>query len=123
MRGNSMVLSMTIFFLGFALAVGGVYFYSRASETEYGRMRLEMNASQNALSRAAKKFDDSTESIAGALSAVEKLTERVGVLEKKNPEVTVQLSQPAKPFLVEVIERPRVPAFRSQKEKSKRLTQ
>lgn len=122
MKGSNMFLSVTVFFLGFALAVGGVYFYQRASDTEYSRLRLEMNASQNDMARAVKRFDESTEGLAQALSTVRQMADRIAVLEKKNPEVTVQLAQPAKPFLVEVIERARVPLLK-QKEKSRRATQ
>lgn len=117
------MLSVTVFFLGFALAVGGVYFYQRASDTEYSRLRLEMNASQNDMARAVKRFDESTEGLAQALSTVRQMSDRIAGLEKKNPEVTVQLAQPTKPFLVEVVERPRGHFFKNQKDKSRRLTQ
>lgn len=122
MRGNNMVLSTFVFFVGFAMAVGGVYFYNRASDTEYARLRLEMNASQNDMARAVKRFDESVDGLAQALSTVRQLADRIAVLEKKNPEVTVQLSQPSKPFLVEVVERAKVPLLK-QKDKARRITQ
>lgn len=122
MRGNNMVLSTFVFFVGFAMAVGGVYFYNRASDTEYARLRLEMNASQNDMARAVKRFDESVDGLAQALSTVRQLADRIAVLEKKNPEVTVQLSQPSKPFLVEVVERAKVPLLK-QKDKARRLAQ
>ena len=120
MRGNNMVLSTFVFFVGFAMAVGGVYFYNRASDTEYARLRLEMNASQNDMARAVKRFDEASEGLGKALSQVRLLSDRIAVIEKRNPEVTVQLAQPAKPFLVEVISRP---PLLKKNEKQKRVTQ
>jgi len=98
-----MYLSIAVFFIGFAMAVGGVYFYQRSSETEYSKLRLGMNASQNDMARAVKRLDEMSEGIARSISTIGQLSSRMDALENRNPQVSVQLTPPSKPFLVEVI--------------------
>lgn len=119
MRGVNMYLSIVVFFLGFALAIGGVYFYQRASDTDYAEMRVKLHEAEGEYGLARDKYE---ELLAEAKKEKESLNEafidlrsRLDKVEKRHADVSLELVPSAKPFLVEVVEaKPRVAEPRAQ---------
>lgn len=113
MRGVNMYLSIVVFFLGFAMAIGGVYFYQRASDTDYADMRIKLHEAEGEYGLARDRYE---ELLAEAKKEKESLNEafidmrsRLDKVEKRHADVSLELVPSAKPFLVEVVEsRPRV---------------
>lgn len=125
MKGSQMYLSIIVFFVGIAMAIGGVYFYQRAQDTDYARLQVDLHHAKSEMKRAQTKLEEvaiSDEKIQADFTAV---FERLDTLEKKSPQVTVHLEPTKKPFLVEVVERPRamMPAPAKLKVKAPRLAQ
>ena len=117
MRGNQVSVSIIMFFVGTVMAIGGVYFYQRASENDFALVDHKLNTMRSEVKASKDEFDRAAEGVGKMVSTVASLAQRVEALEKKNPEVSVKLTMPDKPIEVDVVPRPKLHALPVQKKK------
>jgi len=116
-KGNHMSVSIIMFFTGMAMAIGGVYFYQRASDNDFALVDHKLTSMRSEVKASKDEFDKATEGVGKMVSTVASLAQRVEALEKKNPEVSVKLTMPDKPIEVDVVSKPKLHALPTSKKK------
>jgi hypothetical protein len=99
-----MYLGTAMFFIGFAMAIVGVFFWQKASDTAYDRLILDIHSAKAEMADTQRELGTASEIVDSFKGTFEIIKQRLDSLEKRP--TTVNFEGPKKPVLVEIVDAP-----------------